>query len=74
VRGSGPQVAYAVGRGVGNAVTRNRVRRRLRAAVRAESAVVRPDSAYLVGTTPAGADASYEELRAALAEALRSAA
>jgi len=74
VRGSGPQVAYAVGRRVGNAVIRNRVRRRLRAAVHAEAAAVRADSAYLVGTTPAGAHASYEELRTALAAALRGAA
>ena len=31
--GPGPQVGYAVSRRVGNAVTRNRVRRRLRAAL-----------------------------------------
>ena len=33
-----PRVAYAVGRGVGGAVVRNRVRRRLRAATRAHAA------------------------------------
>ena len=37
-----PRVAYAVGRRVGGAVARNRVRRRLRAVVRAEAARARP--------------------------------
>jgi ribonuclease P protein component len=74
VAGSGPQVAYAVSRRVGNAVTRNRVRRRLRTALLADRAVVRPDSAYLVGTTPAAAAASFAELRDALADCLRAVA
>ena len=73
VPGPGPQVGFAVSRHVGNAVTRNRVRRRLRAALQAEGAVVRVDSAYLVGATPAAADASYAELRAALGDCLRAA-
>jgi ribonuclease P protein component len=67
-------VAYAVGRRVGNAVTRNRVRRRLRTALLADRAVVRSDSAYLVGATPAAAGASFAELRDALADCLRAAA
>ena len=74
VPGPGPQVGFAVSRRVGNAVTRNRVRRRLRAALQAEGAVVREDSAYLVGATPAAAGASYDELRAALGDCLRAAA
>jgi ribonuclease P protein component len=74
VPGPGPQVGFAVSRHVGNAVTRNRVRRRLRAALEAEGAVVREDSAYLVGATPAASGASFAELRAALGECLRAAA
>ena len=42
-----PRVAYAVGRGVGGAVVRNRVRRRLRAATRAHAAEFVPGHAYL---------------------------
>ena len=74
VDGHGPQVGYAVGRPVGNAVTRNRVRRRLRAALSEERAAVRSDSAYLVGATPAAASATFAELRAALGDCLRAAA
>jgi ribonuclease P protein component len=70
----GPQVGFAVSRRVGNAVVRNRVRRRLRAALREEVDVVRPDSAYLVGATPAAAGASFDELRRELADCLRAAA
>jgi ribonuclease P protein component len=73
-RGPGPQVAYAVSRRVGNAVTRNRVRRRLRAALFDARDVVRADSAYLVGATPAAASASFAELRDALGTCLRAAA
>jgi ribonuclease P protein component len=40
-------VAYAIGRGVGNAVTRNRVRRRLRAAIGEHAAGLVPGGAYL---------------------------
>jgi ribonuclease P protein component len=70
----GPQVGFAVSRRVGNAVTRNRVRRRLRAALRETADVVRTDSAYLVGATPAAASASFDELRRELGDCLRAAA
>ncbi|HWS46744.1 MAG TPA: ribonuclease P protein component, partial [Acidimicrobiia bacterium] len=42
-----PRVAFAVGRAVGPAVTRNRVRRRLRAIVRDASAQLEPGCGYL---------------------------
>jgi ribonuclease P protein component len=63
-----PRVAYAVGRKVGNAVTRNRVRRRLRAAV-AETPELR-SGAYLVAAGPAAARESYDELRRQVATAM----
>jgi ribonuclease P protein component len=67
----GVRVAYAVGRRVGPAVVRNRVRRRLRAAVREldRSGAGLADGAYLIAVRPGAADRSYRELRADLAEA-----
>lgn len=58
-----PRVAFAVGRAVGSAVTRNRVRRRLRAALAEldrRNAV--PAGWYLVGATPNAANATYSSL------------
>ena len=46
-RWNGPEVAYAVSRSVGGAVERNRVRRRLREAVRANADRLSADHAYL---------------------------
>ena len=66
-----PRVAYAVSRRVGNAVTRNRVRRRLRAA--AATVTELRVGAYLVSAGPATANMSYEELRQDLARAMASA-
>lgn len=43
-----PRVAYAIGRRFGNAVERNRARRRLRAAVALDQALLLPGGAYLV--------------------------
>lgn len=63
----GPAVAYAIGRPVGTAVARNRVRRRLRAAV-AELGPL--PGTFLVAVDPAAVSRSYAELRADLAEAL----
>jgi ribonuclease P protein component len=59
-----PRVAYAVGRSVGGAVVRNRVRRRLRAVLHAETARSGlPAGLYLVGARPSAASASFAELR-----------
>ena len=54
-------VAYAIGRAVGPAVTRNRVRRRLRALVQIKFTAL-PAGLYLVGATPAAAQRSFDEL------------
>ncbi|MEI8000467.1 MAG: ribonuclease P protein component [Actinomycetes bacterium] len=68
-----PRVAYAVGRSVGDAVRRNRVRRRLRAAVREHAAELRPASAYLVGAGPEARVMTSKSLSEAVQTALRSA-
>jgi ribonuclease P protein component len=65
------QVAYAIGRRVGIAVIRNRVRRRLRAHVRElERAGQVPPGVYLIGVAPGAADLDHHELGAHLARAL----
>lgn len=61
-----PRVAFAVGRPVGGAVVRNLVRRRLRAAVRAQRAVLLPGWGYLVRAKPPAADATFREIDGAL--------
>lgn len=66
-----PRVAFAVGKRVGNAVTRNRIRRRLRAAA-SGAAPLRP-GAYLISAGPAAATMPYDELSRDVARALASA-
>jgi len=63
-------VAYAVGRPVGNAVARNRLRRRLRAAVAAQAEGLRPDTAYLLSAGPRAAAMSAAQLAEAVARLL----
>jgi ribonuclease P protein component len=68
--GPGPAaVAYAVGRKVGGAVVRNRLRRRLRALVAAHAGL-RPGAAYLVTPDAAAAAMSPPELAADVHAAL----
>lgn len=69
--GSHPTVAYAVGRRVGPAVVRNRVRRRLRAAV-GTVAGLKP-GAYLVGADPEAVGLPYEDLRTNVTTAMTTA-
>ena len=65
-----PRVAYAVGRAVGPAVVRNRIRRRLRAIAGESGSVLRP-GAYLIRAAPTAATQSYGELSATVSTALR---
>ncbi|MBI2169204.1 MAG: ribonuclease P protein component [Actinobacteria bacterium] len=65
-----PRVAYRVGRRVGGAVVRNRVRRRLRVAVGNTADRFRPGWAYLVAVAPEGARAAGADLQAAIEAAL----
>jgi ribonuclease P protein component len=66
-----PRVAYAVGRPVGTAVARNRLRRRLRAAVSSCDAT-RPLPAgwYLLGAASPASELSSSELQTAVAALL----
>ena len=64
-----PRVAFAIGRKVGGAVVRNRLRRRLRAAL---SGVDLPAGDYLVGATPAAAVTTWNELNQQVSGMIRS--
>jgi ribonuclease P protein component len=61
-----PRVAFSVGRSVGDAVTRNHVRRQLRGALRENAAILERGAGYLVRATPGAAHSSYSELSASL--------
>ena len=67
--GEPPRVAYAIGKVVGGAVTRNLVRRRLQAVVASVAADL-GSGTYLVGAGPGAATASFAELATALTTAL----
>lgn len=59
-----PRVAFALGRALGPAVVRNRVRRRLRVALQAASSSgALPPGSYLIGAQPGAATRSFTELQ-----------
>lgn len=61
-----PRVAYALGRDLGRAVARNRVRRRLRAAMASLEGELLPGAAYLVGAGGEALTMPFEDLTATL--------
>jgi ribonuclease P protein component len=65
-------VAFAIGRKVGGAVVRNRLRRRLRAIV-AESTLGLAPGAYLLRATAEAAELTFGELRVVVSEAIEAA-
>lgn len=67
-----PRVAFAVGRALGPAVTRNLLRRRLRSLLQsAESSGQLPPGEYLFGGYPVIAARSFAQLRADMQALLR---
>ncbi|WP_410051074.1 ribonuclease P protein component [Acidiferrimicrobium sp. IK] len=64
-----PRVAFAIGKRVGSAVVRNRLRRQLRTCLRSAANRL-PPGAYLVGAGPDAVHLSYEDLRMTLLRAL----
>lgn len=58
----GPRVGFVVSKKVGNAVCRNRVKRRLRHLMRERLDVLPRGATLVVRTNPAAADASSDEL------------
>jgi ribonuclease P protein component len=62
-----PQVAFAIGRTVGSAVSRNRLRRRLRAVLAASDV---PPGLYLVGARPPACEQTFADVRRTTASLL----
>jgi ribonuclease P protein component len=67
--GQFPQVGYAISRRCGNAVTRNRLRRRLRAITRDRATELVP-GAYLLRTDPEATLLGYRELEQVVQRAM----
>jgi ribonuclease P protein component len=66
-----PRVAYAIGRRFGNAVERNRARRRLRAAIALEQALLLDGCAYLVAADRSVMTVPFPTLREHVTTLLR---
>ena len=66
-----PRVAFAIGKRVGGAVVRNRLRRRLRAALSSTAAPL-PAGDYLLGASPEAAALTFGELNVLVRELLAS--
>ena len=65
--GTPPRVAFAIGRSIGSAVHRNRLRRRMRAAVRDAAAELQLQRGWLlIGAKPAASKHTFESLRGEL--------
>ncbi|MHB1725097.1 MAG: ribonuclease P protein component [Acidimicrobiales bacterium] len=69
---SEPQIGYAISRRVGSAVVRNRLRRRLRAIMLEEAPLLAP-GAYVVQVGPNGPALKFDDLKAAMSQALEGA-
>lgn len=71
--GTGPVVGFVVSKAVGNAVVRNKVKRRLRALVKVHLAELPVDSGVVVRALPPAADLGFVELENDFRGALRTA-
>jgi ribonuclease P protein component len=65
-----PQIGFVVSKAVGPAVTRNKVKRRLRHLARERLASLPGSAVLVVRALPAAAQASYDDLAADLDRAL----
>jgi ribonuclease P protein component len=65
---SPPCVAFAINRTVGDAVTRNRLRRRIRMILRSEAAKGLPAGTYLVTARPGASELSFDSLSVAIVD------
>ena len=66
-----PRVAFAVPRVVGGSVERNRVRRRLRAAVAAHADLLSPGAVYLLGATKGVEQITFSEIEARVVDLMQ---
>jgi len=66
----GPRIGFVVSKAVGNAVVRNRVKRRLRHLAREHVSSLPGSAALVIRALPASATASYGELSSDLARCL----
>ncbi len=66
------EVAYAINRKMGNAVTRNRLRRRLRSILSGHTPSL-PAGAYLIRTGPEAPHLAFDQLKVAMSQALEQA-
>ncbi len=66
-----PRVGFVVSKAVGQAVTRNRVTRRLRHLARERTGSLPPHGMLVVRALPAAADATFEQLARELDRCLR---
>lgn len=65
-----PRVAYTIGRRVGSAVVRNRLRRRLRMLIRGAAPLLSP-GAYLIGVAPQAASLTFAQLETHVLQAIK---
>jgi ribonuclease P protein component len=74
-----PRVAFAIGRAIGSATTRNRLRRRIKALLSETStsttptpttAAPMPPGWYLIGARPSAVELTFDQLRAELTQLL----
>lgn len=72
--GPGPVVGFVVSKAVGNAVVRNKTRRRLRAIVRDQLEQLPSETLMVVRALPPAADRDYAQLSEDFTGALRTAA